>query len=220
MAFEDKKVDPNFIFKTERTIKAYMFYIIIALSVVSISLSVALIFLTPLKETKPVLLKFSEADARFVTIDDTDLNVRNSEELLKSILAGYVKNREMINRIDDIERYNEIRTQSSRQVWEAFQNLVANPNSIYTTKNYFRDIQILNVSLLSSSVATIDFQAEITNTGRTEVSYKKYRSALEYDFITDGNTYADVMKNPTGFIVNKYQVTQILDEKVKNEKFN
>ena len=148
-----------------------------------------------------------------MTIDDTSLNVRSNEELLKSILAGYVKNREMINRIDDAERYNEIRTQSSRQVWEAFQSLVSDPNSIYTTKNYFRNIQILNVAVLSQNVATVDFQAEITNPTRTEVSYKKYRSAIEYDFHNQSSTYADTMKNPTGFIVSKYQVTQILDEK-------
>lgn len=215
MAFEDKKVDPNFIFKTERTIKAYMFCIIIVLSVVSISLSVALIFLTPLKETKPVLLKFSEADARFVTIDDTDLNVRNSEELLKSILAGYVKNREMINRIDDIERYNEIRVQSSRQVWEAFQTLVADPSSIYTTKNYYRDIQIINVTLLSQTVATVDFQAIITNPSETEKTYMKYRSAIEYDFENQSGNFKDNMQNPTGFKVSQYKVTQIIEESKK-----
>ena len=204
MAYEDKKVDPNFIFKAERNIKAYMFYVIIALTIVSISLSVAIALLTPLKETKPVLLKFSDGDSRFVTIDDTSLNVRNNEEL--------------INRIDDAERYNEIRTQSSRQVWEAFENLVSDPNSIYTTKNYYRDIKILNVAILSKDVATIDFQAEITNPTRTEVSYKKYRSAIEYDFRNQTSNYADTMKNPTGFIVNKYQVTQIIDEKDKKWK--
>ncbi|WP_230937501.1 type IV secretion system protein [Campylobacter hyointestinalis] len=159
------------------------------------------------------MLKFSDGDSRFVTIDDTNLNVRNNEELLKSILAGYVKNRELINRIDDAQRYNEIRTQSSRQVWEDFQNLVSDPNSIYTTKNYYRDIKIINVAILSQNVATIDFQAEITNPTRTEVTYKKYRSAIEYDFRKQSNTYADIMKNPTGFIVDKYRVTQILDEK-------
>ena len=195
MAFEERKIDPNFIFRAERNIKAYMFYTIIALAVVSVSLAVAIALLTPLKETKPVLLKFSDGDSRFVT------------------LAGYVKNREMINRIDDVERYNEIRTQSSRQVWEAFQSLVSDPNSIYTTKNYFRNIQILNVAVLSQNVATVDFQAEITNPTRTEVSYKKYRSAIEYDFRNQSGTYADTMKNPTGFIVSKYQITQILDEK-------
>ena len=202
MAFEERKIDPNFIFRAERSIKAYMFYTIIALAVVSVSLAVAIALLTPLKETKPVLLKFSDGDSRFVTIDDTSLNVRSN-----------VKNREMINRIDDAERYNEIRTQSSRQVWEAFQSLVSDPNSIYTTKNYFRNIQILNVAVLSQNVATVDFQAEITNPTRTEVSYKKYRSAIEYDFRNQSGTYADTMKNPTGFIVSKYQITQILDEK-------
>lgn len=215
MAFEDKKVDPNYIFKMERNIKAYMFYIIIALALVSVSLSIAIALLTPLKETKPVLLKFSDADSRFVTMSDTDLNVRSDEQLLKSILAGYVKNREMINRIDDIERYNEIRVQSSRQVWEAFQTIVADPNSIYTTKNYYRDIKILNVSILSYNVATVDFQAEITNPSETEKIFKKYRCAIEYDFQNQNNTYEDTLKNPTGFVVKQYRVTQIIEESKK-----
>ncbi len=213
MALEDKKIDPNFLFKAERSIKAYMLYTIGALAGVSIALSIAIALLTPLKETKPVLLKFSDADSRFVTISDTDLNVRNDQELLKSIIAGYVKSRELINRIDDIERYNEVRSQSARPVWEAFQNLVSGPNSIYTAKGYIRNIQILNVVILSNSVATIDFQAEITTPSRSEVSYKKYRSALEFDFRTDSRSYADAMKNPTGFVVTKYQVTQIINEK-------
>ena len=217
MAFDDKKVDPNFIFKMERNIKAYMFYIIIALLVVSVSLSIAIALLTPLKETKPVLLKFSEADSRFVTMSDTNLNVRSDEQLLKSILAGYVKNREMINRIDDIERYNEIRVQSSRQVWEAFQTLVADPSSIYTTKNYYRDIQIINVTLLSQTVATVDFQAIITNPSETEKTYMKYRSAIEYDFENQSGNFKDNMQNPTGFKVSQYKVTQIIEESKKWE---
>lgn len=217
MAFDDKKVDPNFIFKMERNIKAYMFYIIIALLVVSVSLSIAIALLTPLKETKPVLLKFSEADSRFVTMSDTNLNVRSDEQLLKSILAGYVKNREMINRIDDIERYNEIRVQSSRQVWEAFQTLVADPSSIYTTKNYYRDIQIINVTLLSQTIATVDFQAIITNPSETEKTYMKYRSAIEYDFENQSGNFKDNMQNPTGFKVSQYKVTQIIEESKKWE---
>ena len=215
MAFDDKKVDPNFIFKMERNIKAYMFYIIIALLVVSVSLSIAIALLTPLKETKPVLLKFSEADSRFVTMSDTNLNVRSDEQLLKSILAGYVKNREMINRIDDIERYNEIRVQSSRQVWEAFQTLVADPSSIYTKKNYYRDIQIINVTLLSQTIATVDFQAIITNPSETEKTYMKYRSAIEYDFENQSGNFKDNMQNPTGFKVSQYKVTQIIEESKK-----
>ena len=217
MAFDDKKVDPNFIFKMERNIKAYMFYIIIALLVVSVSLSIAIVLLTPLKETKPVLLKFSEADSRFVTMSDTNLNVRSDEQLLKSILAGYVKNREMINRIDDIERYNEIRVQSSRQVWEAFQTLVADPSSIYTTKNYYRDIQIINVTLLSQTIATVDFQAIITNPSETEKTYMKYRSAIEYDFENQSGNFKDNIQNPTGFKVSQYKVTQIIEESKKWE---
>ncbi|XTO85259.1 hypothetical protein J0E88_10965 (plasmid) [Campylobacter coli] len=40
--------------------------------------------------------------------------MRADENLLKSILAGYVKKRETINRVDDSERYEEIRLQSQK----------------------------------------------------------------------------------------------------------
>lgn len=103
---------------------------------------------------------------------------------------------------------------------------IKNPHRVYTRSQLLemfwedRD-KFVNDNTLTSTIKRIreKLDKEVISTVRG-IGYKKYRSALEYDFITDGNTYADVMKNPTGFIVNKYQVTQILDEKVKNEKFN
>lgn len=211
MELNEKKIDPNFIFRAERNIKAYMLYIIIALTFVCVSLAIAIALLMPLKEVKPMLLTFSDGDSRFVTISDTSINPRSNQNLLKSILAGYVKNRELINRIDDAERYNEIRTQSSRQVWEAFSHLVSKAGSIYSTNSLFRDIKIINVSILSQNIATIDFLAEISNQSKTELSYKKYRAALEFDFRETTQTQNDAFKNPLGFIVEKYSVTDIIE---------
>ncbi|ELQ0747976.1 virulence protein, partial [Campylobacter coli] len=45
MAFIDDKKDPNFIFQLERNIKAYMLYIIIALTTIVVSLAIAITFL-------------------------------------------------------------------------------------------------------------------------------------------------------------------------------
>lgn len=206
------KKDPNFIFKLERNIKAYMLYTIIILAFTSIILSLSIMFLTPLKETKPYLVFFSDAQTNFVKIKEANLDIRKDTALLKNILAGYVKNRELINRIDDIQRYEIIRIQSSKPVWEAFSNLVKAKNSIYTTQNLYRDIQIINVSILNDFIATIDFVAQQSNRTKTTMSYKKYRATLKYNFEAQEDNYNSVIKNPTGFIVDDYAITDIIEE--------
>ena len=179
MIIKEEKKDKSYLFKLERNIKAYMLYTIIILGVICLTLAGAIITLTPLKETKPYLLFFADGETNFVKINDANMDIRADEALLKSILAGYVKNRELINRINDIERYEIVRIQSKRQVWTAFQNLVKQPNSIYSTPAIYRDIKILNVAILSNKVATIDFYASIKdeNENPTPFGNKKYRAS-------------------------------------------
>ncbi|EFO9318194.1 virulence protein [Campylobacter lari] len=216
MAFNDERKDPNFIFQLERNIKAYMLYLILALSTIVILLTLAIIFIAPLKEVKPYLVFFSDADTNFVKIQQAGIDMRADENLLKSILAGYVKKRETINRIDDSERYEEIRLQSKKNVWNTFTNLVKTPNSIYTSKGIYRDIEIINVSIFNKNVATIDFVAKITNRDNSENKFKKYRATLYFDFQPIELTYNSVPKNPTGFIVEQYSITDIIE----NDNFN
>ncbi|OCR03551.1 virulence protein [Helicobacter pullorum] len=207
MAFQDNKKDPNYVFRLERNIKAYMLYIIIIFAVIIVMLAAAIMFLAPFKEVKPYLVFFSEPSTNFVRVEQANFNVRADEALLKSILAGYVKKRETINRIDDIQRYEEIRIQSEKRVWDTFSKLVKNKDSIYTTRNLYRDIEIINVSVLSANIATIDFVAVIKK--ESEMNSKKYRATLEYDFQKMEMTYDSIPKNPTGFIVKQYSITDI-----------
>lgn len=208
---KDEKKDKSYLFKLERNIKAYMLYTIIILGLISLSLATAIITLTPLKETKPYLLFFADGETNFVKINEANMDVRADEALLKSILAGYVKNREQINRINDVERYEIIRIQSKRQVWTAFQNLVTTPNSIYTQPALYRDIKILNVAILSQKVATIDFYASIKDENNTPYESKKYRASVEYDFKNTQETYNNAIENPTGFIINRYTISEIVE---------
>ena len=205
----DERKDPNYIFKLERNIKAIMLYIIIILAIIIILLTTAILFLTPLKEVKPYLMFFSEPNTNFVRVEQANLNIRAEEALLKNIIAGYVKKRETINRIDDTERYEEIRIQSSKKVWDTFTDLVKNKNSIYTTRNLYRNIEIINTSILSKNIATIDFVATITR--EREKESKKYRATLNYDFEEIEITYDSLPKNPTGFIIKEYSITDIID---------
>ena len=221
MFFKEKKTDPNYLFLLERNLKAYMLYIILILALISTLLALALVFLMPLKETKPYLVFFSNGENNFVKVTEANYPIRSDEALMKNILSGYVLNRETINRINDEERYEITRIQSDINVWKAFQNLVTEKNSIYTTKNLYRNIRILNVTLLSKNVATIDFVIEQTNKTRTETQFFNYRASLEFDFAPkEDNTYNTTIKNPTGFVVKNYALNAIDRDSNSNESNN
>lgn len=213
MSFKDDELrkDPNFVFSLERNIRQYMFVLNIVFAFIIVLLVITLFFLIPLKEKKPYLVFFSNEQSNFVRVEPANYNIRNDEALIKGILTGYVLKRETINRIDDIQRYEEIREQSSNKTWNTFQALVAQKNSIYSLKNIFREIRIINASILSKNVATIDFTATIINqsSGKDEKAFKRYRATLSYDFLEQELNFDSLPNNPTGFIVNEYALTEV-----------
>lgn len=215
MAFDDRelKTDPNYIFRVERNIKAIMFLWILILSVIVILLIVGFFILLPLKQKEPYLVFFSNADTNFVRVEQGNYNIRADEALLKSIIATYLLNRETINRIDDIERYEKIRLQSSKEVWEVFETIVKQEGSIYQEKDLYRNIKIINLSILSKNVANIDFITETKNGNSNKTMLKRYRATLQYDFINQELSFDSVPENPSGFIVTGYALTEIFDDK-------
>lgn len=211
MSLREQKSDPNFIFSLERNLRAYLFILNIIFAVIIVLLVLLFFFLLPLKETKPYLVFFSDSQNNFVRVEPANYDIRADEALLKGILAGYVLKRETINRINDIERYEEIRTQSNSKVWNTFNALVSQANSIYSNKGIYREIKIINSSILSSSVATVDFTATIINegAGKAEKLFKRYRATLNYAFTEQELNFDSLPNNPTGFIVNEYALTEV-----------
>lgn len=211
MTFKDDelKKDPNHIFALERNIKQYMFVLNIIFACIIILLIILFAVLLPLKQEKPYLIFFSDAQTNFVKVEPANMDIRSDEALLKGIIAGYVLKRETINRIDDIQRYDEVRIQSKPSVWNTFKTLVTQNNSIYSMKGIFREIRIINSSILSKNVATVDFTATVINEATGEKSFKRYRATLNYDFTQQELNFKSLPKNPTGFIVNEYALTEV-----------
>lgn len=215
MAFDDRdlKRDPNHIFRTERNIKATMFLWILILSGIIMLLIVGFFILLPLKQKEPYLVFFSNADTNFVRVEQGNYDIRADEALLKSIIATYLLNREIINRIDDIERYEKIRIQSSKEVWELFETIVKQDGSIYQAKDVYRNAKIINLSILSKNVANIDFITETRSNNSNRALLKRYRATLQYDFINQELSFDSVPENPSGFVVTGYALTEIFDDK-------
>ena len=174
---EDKelKIDPNYVYRMERHIKQYMFLWILTLSLIIIMLVICFIVLLPLKQKQPYLVFFSNADTNFVRVEQANYDIRSDEALLKSIIATYLINRETINRIDDIERYEKVRFQSSPEVWNMFEKIVKQENSIYSSNEVYRNINIINLSILDRKIANIDFISEITQSNTKKSITKRYK---------------------------------------------
>ncbi|SQC36312.1 Type IV secretion system protein [Helicobacter fennelliae] len=220
MAFEDKeyKKDANFLFKLERHIKQYMFFWIIIESAIIALLVLTIMAMLPLKQNVPYLVFFSNAENNFVRVEAGNLDIRSEEALLKSILASYVQKRETINRIDDEARFEDVRDQSSHKVWDTFRRIVTQENSIYQNKDIYREIHILNLSVLSKNVANVDFISITTDTKNKAL--KRYRATLKYDFVNQQISFESVPRNPTGFIVEDYALTEVFidDQSQPQEK--
>lgn len=218
MAFEDReyKKDANFLFKLERHIKQYMFFWIIIESALIALLVLTIMAMLPLKQNVPYLVFFSNAETNFIRATPGNLDIRSEEALLKTILASYVQKRETINRIDDETRFEDVRDQSSHKVWDTFRKIVVQDNSIYQNKDIYREVHILNLSVLSKNVANVDF-ISITTDSKNK-SLKRYRAMLKYDFINQSISFESVPRNPTGFIVEDYALTEVFIDDKSNKQ--
>lgn len=213
MTFNDDelKKDPNFVFSLERNLRQYLFLLNIIFAFIIIVLVLLMMALLPLKEKQPYLVFFSEPATNFVRVEPANYDIRGDEALLKGIIAGYVKKRETINRVDDIERYEEVRMQSASKVWNTFNALITQSGSIYSKRSLYREIRIINSSILSENVATVDFVATIIQegTGEMKKEFKRYRATIKYDFTKQEINFDSLPSNPTGFIINEYALTEV-----------
>ncbi|VEG82403.1 type IV secretion system protein [Wolinella succinogenes] len=188
----------------------YLLLACIAELLVIVVLITAIITLFPLKEKEPYLVHFSNAEQNFVTLERAGAELRSDKAVLTALMATYVRNREMIDRMTEKERFEEVRLQSSAKVWRSFETLVNTENSIYAQKKLKREIRLVNISFLRVGISTVDFIAKTTNgeNGST-ISEERYRAVLSYGFADTKLRFDEKNMNPTGFLVNDYGVTQI-----------
>lgn len=98
-----------------------------------------------------------------------------------------------------------------------FENLVKAKNSIYSTKNTYREVNIINVSIESINknqqvgTALIDYVAHTYNDGLSVNETIKYRATLKFGFQKVETNFESVPKNPTGFTIYAYDLTRIND---------
>ncbi|MFC3846980.1 type IV secretion system protein [Helicobacter baculiformis] len=212
-----QNLDLNSVFRLERKRTAIAYKLVALLGVLSLGLTIALIILLPLKETQHHFVDFANQDKHYAIIQRADESISSNEALVRSLVGTYIIDRETINHIDDQERYEVVRLQSSHKVWQIFESLVASKNSIYTDSNMERDIKIINIAILkraqTSDMASAQISAKLFHNGQL-VYEKRYHVTLSYAFLPPPKfDYAPMPKNPTGFQVTQYSVTEMANFK-------
>ncbi|WP_281746813.1 type IV secretion system protein [Helicobacter suis] len=210
-------LDLNSVFRIERRNSAMAYKLVVLLSLISLALTVALIILLPLKQTQHHFIDFANQDKHYAIIQRADANLASNEALVRSLVGQYILNRESINHIDDQNRYEVVRLQNNSSVWHVFESLVASKNSIYTAPKMDRDIHIVNIALLKHSknqnIAHVQIVAKLFDAGQL-IQQKRYNIVLSFTFLPPPSFDTTMMpKNPTGFQVSRYSVTEMQDLK-------
>ncbi|WP_163532565.1 type IV secretion system protein [Helicobacter suis] len=211
--FTLNQLDLGSVFRLERKITQVAFRLALLGGFVVITLSLAIVFMMPLVRVEPLLIDFANADKHFAIIQRADAKIEQNEALMRALVGSYILNRETINHIDDQERYENVRLQSTSAVFKTFEGLVAGEHSIYTNENIDREVKIINISIYkkgkAQNIAVSDVVVKLFNQGY--LSYeKRYRITLSFAFLEKLKfDYHSMPKNPTGFEVLKYSITEI-----------
>ena len=204
--------DLGSVFALERKLFDLVVRLLFMMIALFIALLIALIFVFPLKEKEPYLVTFANDTQNFAIVQKADDTITANEALNRQLIGAYIINRETINQIDDKERREIVREQSSVKVWKTFENIVSQNESIYTNSNLSREVKIINISIISkssSSIAAADIDVKLFYQGVLQ-SQKRYRVTIAYKFVgVNIIDYASMPKNPTGFKVTNYAITEI-----------
>ncbi|MFP6246254.1 VirB8/TrbF family protein [Helicobacter pylori] len=225
-SFKKDELDLSSVFEIQRKNTQIAYRLAIGGLIGIIALSIAIFIMMPLKENTPYFIDFANSDKHFAVVQraDTDTKVDYGEAFLRNLVGYYITARETINHIDDKIRLNEtIREQSSEEVWKTLEQLVSGKGSIYSNSNMDREIKIINISIYKQgkqqNIAVADIVAKVFDQGYL-ISEKRYRASLIYHFkpLTQFD-YSSMPKNPTGFTVDKYSLSEIASIKALDKTY-
>lgn len=212
-SFQPNPIDLASVFRIERKNSEIAIKLAKYSSLAVIALSIAICFMMPLVRVEPMFVTFANDAQNFAIVQKADENITSNDALVRQLIGAYIINRETINQIDDQERSEFTRNQSSGNVWRTFENLVAQDKSTYTNKDLTREVKIINISIYKKTkkqnIATAEIDVKLFNLGHLAYE-KRYKVTLSYIFVLSNKIdYASMPKNPTGFKVTNYSVTEI-----------
>ncbi|MCP3050739.1 type IV secretion system protein [Xanthomonas euvesicatoria pv. allii] len=170
---------------------------------------VAIVFMMPLKESVPYLIKQSQDGTLGIQTRVTWKNLSVDEAVEKSQAAQYVAARERYNWYTLQADYDLVNLLSSREVSKEFSALYEGdkaPDVLHSNKTRI-DIQVLSVVPGTDGTMTVRYLAKsgaYDGTGKPDI--KAYVSTLAFEFVNNSMlTEEERNLNPLGYVVTAYR---------------
>lgn len=165
------------------------------------------------KVPTPIIYQVDNQSKMVVRIEEGDLLLSKRELLRSSTMRQYVLNRELINHMDEVERWGKVKHMSSDKVWDEFSNLMStkrNPKSPMANTEYTRRIEIFTDYPLNgtNNVHRVEYLAFDTLKGK-EYPPRRFVAVIEYDESSAEIVYEDRFLNIDGIEINSYQIYQL-----------
>jgi type IV secretion system protein VirB8 len=172
------------------------------------------LLLIPLKEKVPYLYAFDHATGEVTKIGDLDKTTFSENwQLSRYFLIHYVINYESYNS-DNIDLpYQLVWAQSGEDVRNQYENVVnsANPSSPYRLygKDKFITVKVTSVNRLNDNTVDIKFEKKLHDraSNTEQVAYKE--AIVKWTFSKAETTQKMLDRDPLGFLVTYYQVSQV-----------
>lgn len=185
--------------------------VIVALSLIILSLGIIIVSLFPLKDTKIKVVEFIDGTNNFVRVIEPNQTIQADSLLIDYFVKKYVTDRETWNKVDEEIRLPYIKSVSNEKTWNDMVAIFTHSKSPYSKNDFKRAIKIIRTSELSHNIRQVEFETNDIYGAGTEApktSKGYWIATLKMSFKTRDINYEDKDFNPLGLIVEEYSIAQ------------
>lgn len=194
---------------------------LIALIITAIFLLLSLVsncLLIPFKEKVPYLYAFDHASGEVTTIGKLEpTTLLSNTEVSRYFLIHYVIQAESYDADNIDQPYQMVWAQSSEHVRQQYENLVnsSNPSSPYRLygKDKYVTVHVTSMNRLNDNTVDVKFEKTLHDRSANLDQTIQKEAIIKWEFSKAETTDKMLERDPLGFKVTYYQVSQVNTEK-------
>lgn len=191
---------------------------LISLGILLFTSLLANLFLFPLKEKVPYLYAFDHSTGEVTkvgTLEPTTLSTNWA--LTRYLLIHYVINYESYNADNLLIPYQQVWAQSDDQIKKQYEVLVSSDNSSSPYRLYGKDkyitVRVISINRLNDNTVDIKFSKTLHDRLASTEQITHKEAIIKWEFSKAETTQKKLDRDPLGFKVTYYQVSQVNIEK-------
>jgi len=194
-------------------LRRVLFALTFIVTLLALSISANLVLL-PLKEKVPYLYAFDHATGEVTKVGELEKTSLSSNwEVTRYFLMQYVINHESYNGDNINYPYQMVWAQSSDEVQKQYDNEVSstNPNSPYKFygKDKYITTRVISINRLNDNTVDIKFEKKLHDRASTSEQVTHKEAIIKWEYATAEITQKMLDRDPLGFKVIYYQVSQV-----------